>query len=63
MDLSFKVGDIVVLKSGGPKMTVTQIDTAMGVRTTWFAGSKMDQGWFPAETLVAVTDEQPKIKH
>lgn len=33
----FQVGDVVVLKSGGPRMTVTQIGlTHSRVECTWF---------------------------
>lgn len=32
----FKVGDVVVLKSGGPAMTVGFITEKGGIRCTWF---------------------------
>jgi len=65
----FKIGDIVQLKSGGPKMTVTGFPDAMiaslggeknVVHTSWFAGSKKESGAFPVDALVPVSDEQPK---
>lgn len=63
----FKIGDIVQLKSGGPKMTVTNIPDApmsLGerniVHTSWFAGSKKESGGFPVEALIPVKDEKPK---
>jgi uncharacterized protein YodC (DUF2158 family) len=57
---SFKVSDVVQLKSGGPKMTVFK-KSREGVACTWFAGDKKETGWFPAEVLVLVEDE-PKTK-
>ena len=58
----FNVGDIVQLKSGGPKMTVTTVPTMRGefVHTAWFAGAKRESGAFPAEALVPVIDEPTK---
>ncbi len=54
--MTFKVGDLVKLKSGGPMMTVTRVDS-FGIRTivrcTWFADSKKEQGEFPPEALVS----------
>ena len=35
----FKVGDVVQLKSGGPKMTVTEELTDGKLRCAWFAGA------------------------
>ena len=54
----FKVGDVVMLKSGGPKMTVLQDDIgADSVETTWFAGRKCEASVFPIKVLVAVSAE------
>ncbi|RAU19600.1 DUF2158 domain-containing protein [Nitrincola tibetensis] len=47
----FNIGDIVQLKSGGPKMTVTQVRDKY-VSTAWFAGSKKEDGIFPMEAIV-----------
>ena len=59
---AFKIGDIVQLKSGGPKMTVTNIPIGQRdiVHTSWFAGSKKETGAFPVDALIPVKDEQPK---
>ncbi len=46
----FKVGDIVQLKSGGPKMTVTAVLEKV-VHTAWFAGSKNEKAAFPFDAV------------
>ena len=61
MATAFQIGDIVQLKSGGPKMTVTSISARKdSVGTVWFAGSKKEVGGFPVETLIPVKDESTK---
>ena len=54
-DLKFKPGDVVQLKSGGPKMTVSNIDSESGSGTTawcqWFVDKKFVNGSFAAESL------------
>ena len=41
--MSFKKGEIVQLKSGGPKMTIEDDNCYGGnVTVVWFAGSKME---------------------
>lgn len=63
--VAFNIGDLVELKSGGPKMTVTRVEN-LGIRTivrcTWFAGSKKEQGDFPPETLVPAPPPVTKKK-
>lgn len=51
--VDYKIGDIVVLKSGGPKMTVTGTGSSFNenISTSWFAGAKREHGQFPAEAL------------
>jgi uncharacterized protein YodC (DUF2158 family) len=50
---TFKIGDIVELKSGGPPMTVVEWeDYRAEYRCQWFAGRKMESGHFPAESLI-----------
>lgn len=54
----FKVGDIVQLKSGGPKMTVTDDESVGGfVRCSWFAGAKLNHGAFTPDALLLVPDD------
>ncbi|MBB4639476.1 uncharacterized protein YodC (DUF2158 family) [Longimicrobium terrae] len=48
----FQIGDIVQLKSGGPKMTVKQVFPDGVVSCHWFSGTKLSSGIFSAETLV-----------
>jgi uncharacterized protein YodC (DUF2158 family) len=55
---TFKVGDVVVLKSGGPAMTVQEVIDPFGVkhqsesfRCQWFSGKKLESGIFPLESL------------
>ena len=54
-DGPFKVGDIVQLKSGGPPMTVTQVNTNLvgisEVKCQWFFGM-MWTSTFKPDTLI-----------
>ena len=56
----FKAGDVVQLKSGGPKMTVTQVgERAMTLEPTvwcvWFIGTKKIEDTFSPEALEIVS--------
>ena len=55
----FKIGDIVQLKSGGPKMTVNSV-TMETIYCAWFAGAKRESASFSAEALVMAPEEKPK---
>lgn len=55
MAIRFKKGDVVVLKSGGPPMSIDalpgEIAVGMGKRESeylcrWFKGATPDSGWF-----------------
>lgn len=49
---SLKVGDVVQLKSGGPKMTVCKADEEnKSYRCCWFNGKKVERADFPLEVL------------
>lgn len=51
---TFKVGDVVRLKSGGPDMTVTNVGKESGMLTVWcawFVGTKQEKGYFPADAV------------
>jgi uncharacterized protein YodC (DUF2158 family) len=51
----FRVGDVVQLKSGGPKMTVTDVGNDMGGTLSawvkWFEGTKAQSEVFPVGAL------------
>ncbi len=53
---SFKVGDIVELKSGGPPMTIEEINTNLvgdcEIKCRWFF-TKMESGSFTPDLLTA----------
>lgn len=55
----FKPGDIVQLKSGGPKMTVKESASTDKniIYCQWFAGSKLESGAFRSESLQAAPVE------
>lgn len=50
-----KVGDVVMLKSGGPKMTVSAVGKGVGDEPRawcdWFEGTKPQSSSFPATSL------------
>jgi uncharacterized protein YodC (DUF2158 family) len=49
---SFKAGELVQLKSGGPKMVVEQyVSYSDAYECTWFAGTKHNQQKFKVEAL------------
>ena len=52
--MSFRPGDVVPLKSGGPKMTVTTVDNRgnrIVVICTWFEGTKQSTGTFALRSI------------
>lgn len=51
--VKFAVGTIVKLKSGGPEMTVQRVPPKTDGYYTcqWFAGKKLEDGLFPADSL------------
>jgi uncharacterized protein YodC (DUF2158 family) len=46
----FKAGDVVQLKSGGPLMSVSEIDGNI-VHCRWFVGTEEKNSSFPSEIL------------
>lgn len=68
MARKFKKGDIVQLKSGGPKMTVDAVDgedafsTTGGVWAIWFAGAKRERAHFSVEAIIPVEEATPEAK-
>jgi uncharacterized protein YodC (DUF2158 family) len=54
--MTFKVGDLVRLKSGGPLMTVSNVGTAGGqlaVWCVWFEKDDQKSATFPPDALEA----------
>lgn len=57
MEHEFKVGDVVQLKSGGPKMTIDTIgkfgmgSTRDEAKCVWFEGTKRMEALFELPTL------------
>ena len=58
--LEFKVGDVVKLKSGGPKMTITNISPKNEVSCSWFDGNEKKNERFPLNTLSKNIEETSK---
>ena len=56
----YKTGDVVQLKSGGPKMTVKSSNVSGEIYCQWFAGSKLEAGYFPPESLNRVKENEGK---
>lgn len=57
MSDKLKIGDIIQLKSGGPKMTVTKVFND-SVQAAWFAGSKKEVSAFPFEAVMTNQEEK-----
>ena len=64
---ALKPGDLVVLKSGGPVMTVDTVNTDIfdddkvtGILCAWFVGNKLERARFdPGALIVAPPPEAP----
>jgi uncharacterized protein YodC (DUF2158 family) len=50
----FEIGDVVQLRSGGPKMTVHSLVSDGNVVCQWFEGNEVHEGHFPKEALKKV---------
>ena len=48
---AYGIGDVAQLKSGGPEMTVTELEDDGLVQTTWFAAEISQAAPFPPQTL------------
>ncbi len=48
---TFKLGDTVQLKSGGPVMTVEEINEKTGILCQWFSEKEIKRARFRPETL------------
>jgi uncharacterized protein YodC (DUF2158 family) len=47
----FEIGDVVQLRSGGPKMTVHSLVSDCDVVCQWFEGNEVHEKSFPKEAL------------
>jgi uncharacterized protein YodC (DUF2158 family) len=57
----FKAGDVVQLKSGGPLMTVSEID-GNSVQCRWFNGNEEKASSYPSDIL-RVANTGPKFAY
>ncbi|SGZ17486.1 YodC family protein [Moritella viscosa] len=63
MSKEYAVGICVKLKSGGPEMTVKSFSKESGYVNSghycqWFAGKKLESGYFPYDSLEEVKAEK-----
>ncbi len=58
----FRKGDVVVLNSGGPKMTVHEDETGTTIRCIWFQGNDQKGGSFDPDTLKLIPDKTHKAR-
>lgn len=58
----FSVGDIVELNSGGPRMTVVEVESSGHVVAQWFEDSNLRQGGFLPATLRRRDDGPARIE-
>jgi uncharacterized protein YodC (DUF2158 family) len=61
----FKPGDLVVLKSGGPVMTIDTVNTDIfddnkitGILCAWFVGIKLERARFDHNAIVAAPQKE-----
>lgn len=47
----YKTGDIVILRSGGPDMTVKGYSMDGELHCQWFAGNKLNAGYFDPDSV------------
>ena len=57
----FKIGDVVILNSGSPKMTVEGFDSRGNVTCAYWNTDKFGQSSFHKESLKKVTDDDRKV--
>lgn len=57
-----KKGMVVQLKSGGPKMTITEIEPkhAYSITCNWFLEGKLQSSSFTPKSLTVIEEDQEK---
>lgn len=63
-DVQWKKGDVVMLNSGGPKMTISNVGTVHGTPTiwcVWFDGTKKIEDTFAPESLREPPKAAPRV--
>jgi uncharacterized protein YodC (DUF2158 family) len=53
-EFKFEPGDIVELKSGGPRMTICEIDGKSNCLCKWFDGNAGGERWLPSAALLII---------
>lgn len=51
--MNFKIGDIVIKRSGGNKMTISDI-VENYCKCIWFVGSNLEEGLFNSDDIVTI---------
>lgn len=51
MEQKFKIGDVVILKSGGPKMTISGDKTGMDFKLGRIFNGSYDCSWFDEKNI------------
>ena len=60
---TYKVGDLVQLKSSGPAMTVYEVSrSGLHVKCQWFDGAKLEEGDFAMISLQLAEPEKTASK-
>jgi uncharacterized protein YodC (DUF2158 family) len=60
--MAFQAGNVVQLKSGGPRMTITGLGTAGGKESAWcawFEGTENRSAVFPIEAIELAPELKP----
>lgn len=52
--MTFQLGDVVRLKSGGPPMTIGAIDDRGGILCEWFKDAELKSSYFASHSLELV---------
>lgn len=61
----FKIGDVVMLRSGGPKMTINNLEESASnfygrVHCRWFYGTEAKEEFFHQDALEIWKENDPK---